>query len=326
MLTAPPIPAPPPYSSTPRQPAVSVGAPRPQPPSSLPPSPLPPGQRAPLPRGLSETEPAEPQSMPGMPVHALTGDLLNSVPDEPSPPKEVPSVPGFSPAPNFDSPSDPAWNIRAAPKHEEPPPQEETRAMPRSELGSELDEIPVSSSTLDRTGSAPNLTPGVDHTAELAFAPSAPTTFTLSKTIRRTTATALDALLVLGIVELLAIGGVLGEAWQTPLPLDISHLAEALGSRDLAPVGAALAALSLALSTLSTGLIGASPGKLLLGLRVIVRKTGQRPGFFRALLRAAFSLFSAVLGGAGYFWPLLDRQYRVLHDVLSGTAVVRRRS
>jgi len=255
-----------------------------------------------------------------MPVHALTGDLLNSVPDEPLPPKEAPSVPGFSPAPNFDSPSDPAWNIRATPKNEDPPPQEETRAMPRSEL----DEIPVSTSTLDRTSSAPNLEPGVDHTAELAFAQGAPTTFTLGKTMRRTSATVIDALLVLGIVELLAIGGILGEAWQTPLPLDISRLAEALGNRDLAPVVAAVAALSLALSTLSTGLIGASPGKLLLGLRVIVRKTGQRPGFFRSLIRACFSLFSAVLGGAGYFWPLLDRQYRVLHDVLSGTAVVRR--
>ncbi len=319
-LTAPPIPAPPPYSSTPRQPAASVGAPRPQAPSSLPPSALSAPSRSSLPRGLSETEPAEPQSMPGMPVHALTGDLLNSVPDEPLPPKEAPSVPGFSPAPNFDSPSDPAWNIRATPKNEDPPPQEETRAMPRSEL----DEIPVSTSTLDRTSSAPNLEPGVDHTAELAFAQGAPTTFTLGKTMRRTSATVIDALLVLGIVELLAIGGILGEAWQTPLPLDISRLAEALGNRDLAPVVAAVAALSLALSTLSTGLIGASPGKLLLGLRVIVRKTGQRPGFFRSLIRACFSLFSAVLGGAGYFWPLLDRQYRVLHDVLSGTAVVRR--
>lgn len=301
--------APPPASTTPRaNPPALVAPPRPTP--LVPPSSLPPRAKTPLPRGLSETEPAEPQSMPGMPVHQLTGEA-----------RDPASMPGFSPAPVFDAASDPAWMIQAKKVEEPPPPLEETRAMPRSELEGLED---LNDKTSDPLPSVSSLEEGVvERTAELPM--SAPRTFVLAKTFSRWIAAAFDLAIVLGLLQGAALLGVLGDDLKVILPPHLPDLLLNASVAKLAPLGATLIGLALALSTLSTGLLGASPGKLLLGQRVIVRKTGDRPGFFRAAFRAMFSVLSALLGGAGYFWPILDRQYRALHDVLSGTAVVKRR-
>ena len=71
------------------------------------------------------------------------------------------------------------------------------------------------------------------------------------------------------------------------------------------------------------GLFGATPGKWLLGLRVVDHQRRYPVGASRALLRlAAYSVSSATLG-IGHLLVLLRRDHRALHDILAGTRVVR---
>ncbi len=72
------------------------------------------------------------------------------------------------------------------------------------------------------------------------------------------------------------------------------------------------------------GLFGATPGKALLGLRVVDHRRRFPVGAGRALLRLAAYSVSAVTLGLGHLLVLLRRDRRALHDILAGTRVVRR--
>jgi uncharacterized RDD family membrane protein YckC len=75
---------------------------------------------------------------------------------------------------------------------------------------------------------------------------------------------------------------------------------------------------------LGWGMFGATPGKGLLGLRVIggVRRRGL--GLSLAFLRLCGMMVSGVLLGLGFVMIAFTRDKRGLHDHLAGTAVVRR--
>ena len=81
---------------------------------------------------------------------------------------------------------------------------------------------------------------------------------------------------------------------------------------------------------------GWSPGKRLLGLRV-VDPAGRKPGMRRGGLRTAASLLSILPGGlvglyvffisalplgVGYLWALVDARGRTWHDLVAGTLVI----
>jgi uncharacterized RDD family membrane protein YckC len=68
-------------------------------------------------------------------------------------------------------------------------------------------------------------------------------------------------------------------------------------------------------------LIGQTPGKALLGVRV-VGMDGKRLSFPRALLRYAGYLLSALPLGAGFFWILADDERRGFHDKIARTWVI----
>lgn len=70
---------------------------------------------------------------------------------------------------------------------------------------------------------------------------------------------------------------------------------------------------------------GATPGKQLLGLRV-VRADGSRLGYGRAFLRRAAELVSAITFGAGYLMAAFHPEKRALHDLMAGTRVIRVRN
>jgi uncharacterized RDD family membrane protein YckC len=74
----------------------------------------------------------------------------------------------------------------------------------------------------------------------------------------------------------------------------------------------------------ATTVVGGTPGQLLLGLRV-VRLRGGKVGLWRALWR---SLLTFVLGPhtaeIDYLWSLKGPAYSPIHDILSGTKVVKR--
>jgi uncharacterized RDD family membrane protein YckC len=68
-------------------------------------------------------------------------------------------------------------------------------------------------------------------------------------------------------------------------------------------------------------LIGATPGKLLLGLQVV--RTNHTPlGWGRATLRFIGYWISAIVLFLGFLWVLVDRRRQGWHDKLAGTYVV----
>nr|WP_316642555.1 RDD family protein [uncultured Roseateles sp.] len=91
--------------------------------------------------------------------------------------------------------------------------------------------------------------------------------------------------------------------------------------------------LSLAINWLLPALIcitfwcwqGATPGKLLAGIRVIDMRTGARPGLWQSLMRWVGYFVSALPLGLGLLWAAVDPDKRAWHDRLAGTQVVRRR-
>ncbi len=67
---------------------------------------------------------------------------------------------------------------------------------------------------------------------------------------------------------------------------------------------------------------GATPGKILLELRVVDARTGAHPGWPQALIRYLGYFVSALPLGLGFLWAAWDRRKQALHDKLARTEVV----
>jgi uncharacterized RDD family membrane protein YckC len=87
-------------------------------------------------------------------------------------------------------------------------------------------------------------------------------------------------------------------------------------------LAAYLSALALVYAAYFTGLMGRTPGKMILGLKV-VDTHGQAPGFVRALLRTILGIAGSALLFIGHVPAFFDPARRALHDRLLGTRVVR---
>ena len=68
-------------------------------------------------------------------------------------------------------------------------------------------------------------------------------------------------------------------------------------------------------------LFGFTPGKLLLGLR-IVRQNGNKIGLGRAIVRFVGYWISIIPLGLGFIWIILDPKREAWHDKLAGTHVI----
>jgi uncharacterized RDD family membrane protein YckC len=82
--------------------------------------------------------------------------------------------------------------------------------------------------------------------------------------------------------------------------------------------------LGIVVPILSWAVFGATPGKALLGLRVIGGQRRRGLGIVLAFLRLCGVMVSVVLFGLGFVMVAFTRDKRGLHDHLAGTAVVRR--
>ncbi len=80
-------------------------------------------------------------------------------------------------------------------------------------------------------------------------------------------------------------------------------------------------ALSFAYTVFFVASSGATPGKLMLGLR-IVSVSGERIGFGRALARWLGEFVSVMTFGVGYLMVVWHPERRALHDLIAGTKVV----
>jgi uncharacterized RDD family membrane protein YckC len=79
----------------------------------------------------------------------------------------------------------------------------------------------------------------------------------------------------------------------------------------------------LGVAVLGWAVLGATPGKLLLGLRVIAAGRQRGVGFGVAIMRLCGTMVSGILG-IGYLMVAFTKDKRALHDHLAGTMVVRR--
>jgi uncharacterized RDD family membrane protein YckC len=66
-----------------------------------------------------------------------------------------------------------------------------------------------------------------------------------------------------------------------------------------------------------------TPGKLVLGLRIVDAETGGTPTIGRLVLRYVGYLVSALPLGLGYLWVLWDPRRQGWHDKMAGTLVIR---
>jgi uncharacterized RDD family membrane protein YckC/RNA polymerase subunit RPABC4/transcription elongation factor Spt4 len=68
--------------------------------------------------------------------------------------------------------------------------------------------------------------------------------------------------------------------------------------------------------------IGRSVGKLILGLRVVMKDTGEAPGAARGFLRTFGYAVSTVPLLLGFLWAAWDKDRQAWHDKMAGTVVV----
>ena len=70
---------------------------------------------------------------------------------------------------------------------------------------------------------------------------------------------------------------------------------------------------------------GMTPGKYVMGERVVNKLTGGEPGLGTMLLREIVGkILSAAVFGLGFFWALFDKDNQAWHDKLAGTVVIKR--
>ena len=70
--------------------------------------------------------------------------------------------------------------------------------------------------------------------------------------------------------------------------------------------------------------LGATPGKLAMGMKIIGLETGDYPSVGQAIGRYFAQILSTIPLMLGYFWIGFDSRKQGWHDKLAGTVVVRR--
>jgi uncharacterized RDD family membrane protein YckC len=70
----------------------------------------------------------------------------------------------------------------------------------------------------------------------------------------------------------------------------------------------------------------ATPGKMLLALKVVDARTGNALPFDRTVSRLTYSLVSIIPLGLGFIWVAFDSKKQGWHDKLAGTVVIRTHS
>jgi uncharacterized RDD family membrane protein YckC len=68
----------------------------------------------------------------------------------------------------------------------------------------------------------------------------------------------------------------------------------------------------------------ATPGKMLIGAKIVDAKTGEYPSLKQHVIRYLGYFLSTFALGLGFIWVAFDRRKQGWHDKLAGTVVVRR--
>jgi uncharacterized RDD family membrane protein YckC len=132
-----------------------------------------------------------------------------------------------------------------------------------------------------------------------------------------------------GRVELAGLGSrllaqVIDLFWLLPLSILLGAVAAFANGGEMSAGGELMANLIGALVVLLFWAERqATPGKMVLGLRIVDVATGGTPTIGRLTLRYVGYLVAALPLGLGFLWALWDRQRQGWHDKMAGTLVVR---
>lgn len=130
----------------------------------------------------------------------------------------------------------------------------------------------------------------------------------------------LGAVLVDGLLPLVAYLPLVVVVWPVSTMEPSSGALTAVGLTAVAVYTALMGYMAYALVQLGQG---RSPGKKLLGLRVISLETGRPAGFWRMMLRDVVGKWvSAVVLYLGFLWAIWDEKHQGWHDKIAGTVVV----
>ena len=80
---------------------------------------------------------------------------------------------------------------------------------------------------------------------------------------------------------------------------------------------------SLPYTILFWALYGATPGKMILGLRIVQARTLGRVGLLGSVLRYLAYSVSGIVLMLGFIWAAFDRRKQGWHDKIAGTVVIR---
>jgi len=139
----------------------------------------------------------------------------------------------------------------------------------------------------------------------------------------RALAILVDAVLLLGCLQVMAGAGLFGTALQVFLPtIGLDGFSLALHSGGLAKLLISAIIMGFAISFGSHIRFGRSAGEWLAGLHVVKRSTGRRPELSLYAIRTLLSVFGATIFGAGFLWILVDKEFRTWHDRLTRTTVI----
>lgn len=145
--------------------------------------------------------------------------------------------------------------------------------------------------------------------------------------LRRLPATVIDMVVYCGVCALLAYPVSRHVDWSVATG-DLEQLVEALTRPAWLAHAAGILGLWVGLwwcyFAVGWGLLGSTPGKWLLGLRIVDHRGRWPIGLSRAFLRLAAYSVSSVTLGMGHLLVILRHDRRALHDLLAGTWVVRR--
>jgi uncharacterized RDD family membrane protein YckC len=131
-----------------------------------------------------------------------------------------------------------------------------------------------------------------------------------------------------GGMELAGFGRRLGAQlidllWLLPLSFLLGFVASFVNGGEISSGGELMANIIGALIVLIFWAErGGTPGKLVLGLRIVDADTGGGPPIGRLVLRYFGYLISALPLGLGYLWMIWDRRAQCWHDKLARTLVV----
>jgi uncharacterized RDD family membrane protein YckC len=157
--------------------------------------------------------------------------------------------------------------------------------------------------------------------------PARPLAGTPGGPVRRLIATLLDMLLFCAACAAIALPVARTVDWST-LPSDVDLISQILSDRSWVGRVGGVVGMCVALwwcyFVVGWGLLGATPGKWVAGLRVVDHRGRAPIGATRAVMRLFAYTVSSLTFGIGHLMLVFRSDRCALHDLLAGTRVVRR--